>query len=209
MVYRKKRTYRKKRSTNRTYRKRFTRRSRYSKRGQKIYMFKRHCTLSPFVVSNTINSNAAYNFSLQDLPNYTEFTNLYDMYKINAVKLTMLPQMTQNVSLGTINNPIANARVFSVIDYNDSVALSTPDQAREYQSCKVTTILRTHKRYLKPKIQDDGKVYTPGRPWINCSSPAIDYYGVKFVAEPMFSTTSFDFTYIVEAVYYLSFKNVK
>lgn len=205
------RRYNRKRvSKKRTYRRRWTRRTRYNKRGQKLYLFKRYTGIfGVATISNVSPTFISYNFSLRDLPNYQEFTNLYDQYKINAVKISFIPQMTQSVSIGSINNPAANARFFSVIDYNDDTPLTSIDDAREYASCKYTPILRTHKRYLKPRLQDRGATYTPGRPWVNCTSPEQDYYGVKIAVEPMGSTTTQTMAYSVEAVYYLSFKNVK
>lgn len=208
MVYRKKGYKRK--SRKRTYRKRWTKRSRYNRKGQQVYLFKRHC--APFgvlTIDNISNTLTGYNFSLGDIPNPTEFTNLYDCYKINAVKITFLPQMTVSNSLGSVNNPDASARFFSAIDYNDSGAVSTIDQIREYQSVKCTPILRKHSRYFKPKIMDAGSVYNPGSRWLTCGSTAPNYFGIKIAVEPMGSSTTLSMDYSIECIYYMSFKNVK
>lgn len=212
MVYRRryKRTYRKKTyGRKRTYRKRFSRKTRISKSGQRLYLFKRYTGAYGQLTINNINPTfAGFNFSLNDLPNYTEFTSLYDMYKINCIKISFIPQMTENVSLGTINNPYANTRFFSVIDYNDATAPTTIDQLREYATCKMTPILKTHKRVIfKPKILDSSS-YTLS-PWISCDSPSNNYYGIKVGVEAMGSTSTTIMTYNIEAVFYMSFKNVK
>lgn len=206
MAYRRKRTYRK------TYKKRTFRKRRTIRRKgtQKIYQYKRLSgAFSTFVLSNVANAYTAYNFSLGDVPNYTEFTALYDYYKINAVKVTLLPQMTQNVSLGDVNNAWASKRLFSAIDYNDSSAVTTIDEIRQYQTCKFTPILKRHSRYFKPRINDSGSVYTPGRPWLLCSSPNTNYFAIKLAGETMNSSGVANMEYTVEVMFYLSFKNVK
>lgn len=209
MVYRR-RTYRKKRSygRKRNYRQRFKRTYRYSKRGQKLFLFKRFCDYGELTISNATNTYASYNFSLVDLPSYTEFTSLYDMYKINAVKLTFLPQVTNSISSGAVNNPNASSRFFSVIDYNDGSAPTSIDELRQYHSCRMTPILRKHKRYImKPKILDSNGFSIS--PWMSTASPSANYYGLKIAVEPMDSTSTTTMIYTVEAKIYMSFKQVK
>lgn len=209
MVYRRryKRNYRK-RSFKRTYRKRFNRRTRYSKRGQKLYLFKRFCDFGTFTISNTTQTFSAFNFSLDDLPNVTEFTSLYDMYKINCVKITFIPQMNTSVSIGSINNPNASARFFSAIDYNDGTAPTSVDDLRQYQSAKYTPILRQHKRVIfKPKILDSSNYSVS--PWLSTASPSSNYFGLKVAVEAMDSTSTLSMQYKVECKYYMSFKQVK
>lgn len=211
MVYRRRvrrrRTVYRKRTT-RAYRKRFSRGYRYSKRGQRLYLFKRFVRLNEITVDNINASYGAINFSLNDVPNYTEFTALYDMYKINCVKITFLPQMTQSVSIGSVNNPIANARVFTAIDYNDGGQPTSIDELREYQSAKYTTVLRPHKRVIfKPKILDTSSYSLS--PWMSTAAPTTNYYGLKYAIEPMASSTTTSMAFQVECKYYMSFKNVK
>lgn len=211
MVYRKRRTYRKKRySRNRTYRRKFTRRTmRYNKRGQKVYLFKRFLGLGVTPVSNVAPTLYTIDFRLNQLPNYTEFTDLYDQYKINAVKLSFLPSQTQSISLSSTNNS-TQGRFFSAIDYNDANSPVSIDELRQYQSCKWTSMYRPHKRFFRPKIQDRGASYTPGKPWINCTSPDQQYLALKVGIEPTNATApSTSLYYNVEAKFYMSFKNVK
>ncbi|AUM61873.1 capsid [uncultured virus] len=191
------------------YRRRFRRSTRTSKKGQKLYLFKRYVgTLGSLVINNINPTFAGYNFSLNDVPNYTEFTDLYDSYKINCIKVYFIPQMTSNVSLGTVNNAWASARFFSAIDYNDATAPTSIDDLRQYQSCKMTSIMRQHKRVIfKPKILDTSS-YTLS-PWMATSSPSTNYYGLKVGVEPMSSTSSTTMTFNIEAVFYMSFKQVK
>lgn len=192
------------------YRKRWNRKSRYNKKGQKIYLFKRHVNFDVINVNNIVPTLAGLTFRLNQVPNYTEFTNLYDMYKINGVKMVFIPKQNQSISIGSVNNASPTARFFTALDYNDATPPTTVDDIREYQSCKFTSVIRTHKRYIpRPRIQDRGQTYNPGRPWINCSAPDQEHYGLKLAIEPISSTTTTDMPYSVECVFYMSFRNVK
>ena len=132
MVYRKttkRGTGRSKRSMSSRYKSRKSRRIR-SKKSQ--YFFSRYTDALGYVNCDGTNPALyAFNFSLSDLPNYTEFTSLYDMYKINAVKITFIPYQTVSNSVATINNADNTARFFSAIDYNDGTAPITTDNLRE------------------------------------------------------------------------------
>lgn len=172
-----------------------------------VYLFKRHGTLADLVVGNVTPTYTGYGFRLTDVPNNSEFTALFDMYKINCIKIRFLPQMTENISLTSVNNPYANIRFLSAIDKNDSTVTSS-DQIREYQSCKVTPILKEHERIIyKPQIFDSSGYSVS--PWLATSSPSTVYYGLKTSVDPIVSSSITVMHYSVEVVYYLAFKNVK
>lgn len=173
----------------------------------KVVFFTRQVALQELVAENAATKLYGINFSLNDLPNYSEFTALFDVYKINAVKLQFIPQQTQSVSLGSINNP-DNVRFFSAIDYTDDSAPSSVDELRQYATVKCTSIFKTHTRYInKPKILDS--VSSSRSPWISTSSPSTNYYGLKVAIEPMDSSTTLAMSFQGEAKYYFAFKNVK
>lgn len=207
------RSYRRRRPT-RSFKRKYKRG--YKKSGNnKIYYFTRYLDgtsafAQPVQVSNITPAFREWQFHLNDVVNYQEFTALYDMYKINAVKVYFYPQQTQSTSLSTFNNADAAARFYSVIDRNDGNTLTQVNDAREYKSCKWTTLFRPHIRYIhKPKIVDRGDTYTPGNPWIKTTSPDQNYYGLKIAVEPTQAAVATIMTFRVEIKYYLAFKNVK
>lgn len=205
MAYRKRRTTRRKRTTRR----RFTKRTRTSRRsGQKIHVFKRHVDRGVEIIDAVTGLSYGVNFSLNDVPGSSEFTSLYDMYKINAVKITFIPQMTEIVNSTGSGNPF-NSRIISAIDKNDDTAPITADELRQFKTCKVTNITRQHRRYIyKPQILDSSSYSIS--PWMSTASPGTNYYGLKLWAEPTGITgISTVFQLRIECVYYMSFKNVK
>lgn len=193
--------------SRKSYRRRFKRRSMLNRRGERKFMYTRYCDRGVLTLTSGTSTVAGYNFSLNDLPNYSEFTTLYDSYKINAVKISFIPQQDANVSLSLANNAIANARFFSAIDYTDS-SLTAINDLREYKTAKWTSLLRTHTRYIyKPKILDSSGFSVS--PWMATTALAGDYFGLKIAVEDIQSTGITSFTYKIECKYYLSFKNVK
>lgn len=169
-----------------------------------VYYYTRNVDFGNIVTDGLTPYFNTLNFSLSDLPNNAEFTSLYDMYKINAVKLTFIPKITQSVSTSGVNNPLNYARVFTAIDYNDGASPTSVDELREYQTVKWTNLLRTHKRFIyKPKILDTSSYSVA--PWMATLAPGANYFGLKVAIEPTGSVM----TYGVEAKYYLGFKNVK
>ena len=196
-----------KKTTRRAFKRSFTKR-RYNRKGQRMYRFVRYTGgLGTLTINNTTTTNQAYNFSLNDLPNSSEFTSLFDMYKINAVKITFSPQMTENISLSPLNNAFASSRFFSAIDYNDSTAPTSTDELRQYSTCKMTPLLKKHTRMIfKPKILDSSS-YTLST-WIASSSPSTNYFGLKVSVEPFEGSTITTMIYKIECKFYMSFKNV-
>lgn len=179
-------------------------------KSSQVYYFKRFCKYSDINVPNISPALGALIFRLDLLPNYTEFTNLYDQYKILGVAVTFLPKQTQSVSIGNVNNADASARIFTAIDYNDVNPPATVDELREYQNAKYTSALRRHTRYIRaPKVQDQGSTYIPGNPWIDTTSPGKYYFGLKYGIEPINSSTTTSMNVGLELTYYLAFKQVK
>lgn len=181
-----------------------------------VHYFKRHCDFGTITkASGTASYFKGYNFSLSDLPGYTEFTSLFDFYKICAIKFVVIPCInTANIQMDTptVNQASANLgfmRILSVIDYNDSSNPTNFNELREYATCRVTPFLKGHRRYFKPatKSSDD---YMFRNRWISTDSTAEDYYGLKLAID--FNNTNFATSTEVakiECVFYLKCKAIK
>lgn len=214
MPYRKRTTRRRK-----TYRRRpmYKPRRKWSARTRKpnVYYFKRFVEKTAIsITAGSSNTFGVYSFRLDELPNFAEFTNLYDAYKINRVKISFIP--FSNVSLVRDGNPddFKNTeytnRLFTVLDYTDVTVPVTINQLREYQSCKWSPNNRIHKRYFKPKVTG---IVTAGSfqtsPWLQCSdSSDVQYLGIRYGLTHQATATS-NTVYRVEATYYCSFKQVR
>lgn len=187
---------------------------------QPVQYFKRSVYLSGNIVTS-VTSDTFTNqfFALSSVPNYTEFTNLYDQYKINAVKVTLIPrgntaEITASSGASTVFQG-QSVGVFSVIDYDDTAVLANINEACQYQNMKMTRATQQHSRYLKPRfnllsITNQGTGATGAsqntRGWLDCDYINVPHYGVKWALQ---QNVNYNLTYDVKIDYYLAFKNVR
>lgn len=194
------------------------RKTRMSVRSAKIvnnrlqkYFFTRKCDYTQ-IYPTALGVKRTLSFGLSDLPNYTEFTNLFDQYKINAIKLTFIPRFT-GADINPLGTALAVPRIWSVIDYDDASTLTDQNDAYQYQNCKTHMMHKPFSIYLKPKVAAEvyqstiATGYGAKRMYIDCSVPSVPHYGVKLYVEP----TPYDgqFTVSVIAKFYLSMKQVR
>jgi len=175
----------------------------------RIVKMKRHCDFLNIPLTNIGGAAGAFTFELSDLPAYTELTALYDQYRIDGVLLTFYPRQTSVTNNTLFDQVKGEAKLFTCIDYNDLNPPATADEVRQYESCKVTSLIKEHTVYVKKPLF----VNTSGQntsDFVSTANPSTRWYGCKYYAEPpgMTSATA-QFFYSVEAVFYLSFKNIK
>ena len=154
------------------------------------------------------------NFRLNQLPNFTEFQQLYDQYKICGVKVEVIPQFDTTTQTGTGTTPTAQhimSQNWNVIDYDDTVTPTSINDLLQYQNCKRCPSNRVMKRFLKPKFSDQifasGAFagYRPVKGFIDCTYDNVEHYGMKFC----FGNNNLTLTYALKLTYYLAFKNVR
>lgn len=96
------------------------------------------------------------------LPNYTEFTALYDRYRINKVVLRYIRQFNAQVINFDINAPVTptgtvlgrNPRMFLIKDYSDASNLTSADEAREYNTMTMHQVIGSGmiKHIIRPAV---------------------------------------------------------
>lgn len=197
-------------------------------RPSSIHYFKRTVKISDVTASfnsatmTYTNIAGAYVVSLDTLPNYTEFTNLYDQYKINGVKLSFVPSGSQAVysTLSGTTQAAGFGRFNSAIDYDDSTTPANENVLLQYNNLRTTPGWKTHTRYYRPKVRNAAVIDTVsgalaaapvrGGQWLSTSAPDVEHYGLKvFCNAPVNTATSTSITYSVYATLYLACKNVR
>lgn len=228
------------RSRRRRPRRRFRRRTRrigrrrFRRTGRRIGRFKRYLfkrsqvsTVNFNLSTNTYNFNSQV-FELDNLPDYTEFTNLFDQYRINLIKYQWIPNRNVNVIVGSdISTPLVSEYdqgiplIYSFIDYDDATTPTTIDEFTQRQNMRTARFNKPHKRVWKPTVlvptYRTGVTfgYSPKRKqWIDCANPDVPHYGLKWA---FYNTATADAThhrgiavsFRVMATYYLQFRNVR
>lgn len=104
---------------------------------QKVYSFIRNIEQGTVVTTSiTVPAFGALNVTLGNFPGATDFTTLFDQYRISRLEIWLYAQPP---ATGTTNS-LLGSRFCSVIDYDDSTTLASVAQATEYQTCIMTTL---------------------------------------------------------------------
>lgn len=205
---------------------RFHRAVRRSSGAGRVYNFKRTLSVNIPVVNPVGGSisgangsiNSSIGIALSDLPGYTDFTNLYDEYRILAIKTRWTPNFTA-YSSGSTNQATYPPTLCTVLDRNDSAPISSRPVMMEYQTFRERPSSRINKIYCKTYCQSE--IYRTGvssawgaargKQWINISSNDVPYYAYKWsLFWPVAGTGSETVGNIVmDTTVYLQCRNVK
>lgn len=168
----------------------------------------------------TINAVWAPSFGLIPAAELAAYQALYDQVRFCAMKVSYVPRSNQAGTAASVNS----FRMYSVIDRTDSNALTTIDEAMEYQNVKSTLMTKPHTRYCKlttislDRDSNNNPKLTIHKPeWLQTTSQTIGgtvynntiiaHLGLKFISDsnPISSSLELD----VFTTYYLEFKNRK
>ncbi len=173
-------------------------------------------------------------FQLSHVPNPSEFTNFWALYKINGIRLKFIPNIDTNIaqflpSGSTGVPPPGNVVQYTWYDPTRDPA-STPqlDDIEQYQNLSTRVLQRrSFSIFFKPKIIDrvtesPGSPETAGAPmfrqkkagWLSTSNPSVQHTGPRVAWSRVDNQDWPDagdnlFSYRVFITYYLSFKIVK
>jgi len=187
-----------------------------SNQGRKIYSFKRTWQAANINTAAGALTNSAFGFKLSDLTNSSEFTTLFDSYRIVGVKMKMVPAFNVDTARDSIaavgNTQIPN--VHTVLDYDDNTALSAVTDYMQYDTYRMTRGFKTISRFVRPKLQAAANVggattlalQESGKRWIDCQQNGVLYFGIKTGVE---SSGTAGLIYQVYFTYYLQFKSVR
>lgn len=122
----------------------------------------------------------AFSFSLDQLPNYTDFTNLFDHYSIDRIDLVAIPGV----------NP---AQIYSAPDFDDAVAPTGVADLLERQNCTVQVVgpnsYQQFRRTIVPRMPMEGgtaagpQLAPVGTP-VDTADPSVQYFGFKLWIVP-------------------------
>lgn len=150
----------------------------------------------------------AYNYALQYLTSYSEFTALFDQYRIVRVETTFMPTITEISALGTF----VNSYLLTAIDYDDSNTYTTVNDALQVATASITPLTKQVVRGFTPRcaIAAYSGTFTsyaqaPTMQWVDCASPGVQHYGLK-TAIPLTGSTQ---TWRVMHRYFLEFRRVR
>lgn len=163
------------------------------------------------VIANQFESVGAMSFTLADLPSYTDFTSLFDQYRIAQVTVRFLPTAAP---FGPSTSSTSYPSFYTVIDYDDDTNPTSIDNLRQYSTLQVAPNQQYVERVLTPRFATAAysgaftsyslaPVYT----FIDSNSPGVRYYGVKWACSPVTTASGSFVLYNIEATYVIQLRN--
>lgn len=147
-----------------------------------IHKFQRTVEELYDVLTDGVNpSLAGFNFSLDVLPDFSDFTNLFDMYRIAKVEIEWLPEYTELTDAALVSNAV-NVRFNSAIDLSNSTAPSTVNEILQFQQLKSTSITQKHSRSWQPTFLMNDLI--PCKCWIPTAAHSVPHLGIKVALTP-------------------------
>jgi len=162
--------------------------------------------------SSQISTN--FVFTLANVRNYTDFTNLYDNYRIDKIdlffKLVTNPDAQTSTTLQSSYFPT----LWWIKDLDDSSSMTVADM-QERQGVKRIAMKpdEIKKISIKPYFQKmayqtlTSTGYGPATGWLDCNDYTVPHYALKTVFNV--PTTGIDWAVEVMAKYHISFKGVQ
>lgn len=150
-------------------------------------------------ISNITYHSCSIFLSLDMLPDYTEFANMFDRYMIVGAKLRLDPFPTSTATESansTGSNGQVSAFIYSVTDYDDASYITPVSNAgvqamRQYETFKQSNFIKYgFSKYIKPRLAINTynagvtSSYANVRPlWIDMAKTNVEHYGFKFMFE--------------------------
>lgn len=174
------------------------------------------------VIQSTTGTGTEYGFAfrLTDVPNASEFTALFDQYRIQKVVVTFHPRASAMSTTTQIGNSLTG-RIMTAIDHDDNAAIGggtwagIRDALNQYQTCRTHVPQRTFSRVIYPQKRVAGidiagalaNTGTGSRSWTDCAVASALWYGLRVGVQN--TTSTGDIVMDVSLKYYLQFRDVR
>lgn len=146
-------------------------------RGLAPMKFQRTVVAAYDITTNGIAANTGLiNFSLSDLPTSGDFTNLFDLYKIDRIEIEWTPEYTELTDASALSNAV-NVYFNTAIDPAGNTPASV-DDVLQYRTLHSTSITQMHKRSFVPTYLLDNII--PASCYISTSSPNSNLFGIVY-----------------------------
>jgi hypothetical protein len=172
-----------------------------------VYKVSQSLVLANAVVTSVaLATFATFSFTLSVLDQVSSLVAVFDQYRIDEIEFWLFPHLSSNNAAS--GNP---GLLATVVDYDDTNALTTFAQALDYTNCVTSSGLMGHYRRFRPHVATAAysgaftSFANEERKWLDAASPGIIHYGIKTAS----ATTSSVETYDAIVRYHVSFRNVR
>lgn len=182
----------------------------------RIHSYKQNAEFTNIqVLANSGFTGFSFSFQISDINNSASIGNLYDQFRLNAVKITFWPQLdsysTTNTSSAT-NTPI----IYTAIDFDNAATPSNAGTLDQYTTLKKSYFKRPHSRYFHPQAlaamylsSTQTGYYNVRKPWVNMTNQALPHYGIIGAIISTNSADTVEQFVRVTCTYYFQCRNVR
>lgn len=180
-----------------------------------------HITNATFPIVNYGSFGAA--FRLSDLPDYTEYTNMFEQYRVNKVTLKITPMATEVSAGGAVSSTATQSAVIFhyCLDYDDAArptaSAAGVDALRQRSGYRMRNVYAGNGKPIiisfSPKLLEEayqsgvGTAYQPKKSsWIDEGYPNVLHYGVKCITESVSGGSAMQHFFKVETRLHISLK---
>lgn len=152
---------------------------------------------SPGIISSATSPNVTggFSFAFTDIPSQSDFTNLFDQFRIVKVNITLVPGTN---TIGFTNGPISSSQNIGaytnmfhyVYDYSDASGPLTANKVLEVQGARSVNLSegKTFRMSLVPRMKQVAQTTTgivnAGRQWMSTElGKSEPHFGVKYFWE--------------------------
>jgi len=149
------------------------------------------------ILAGATDGGYGFAFTFDSFPGYTDFTTLYDSYRIDRVETTweLIP-----TALTTVKTSAIMPIVLAWPDYDDATApasLATSSQVSQMERLNLTEAKPSVRRSLVPRISASvgqvsfsaGLAMNMQNAWIDMATTNVAHYGIKFWIRNFNTTT--------------------
>lgn len=153
-----------------------------------VHWFRR-CVLQDGVLSTTIPNNYLnMSFALADLPDVSDFTNLYDEYRLVAVQVRIEPQFSANFPWANQSGTqlYTAPRIYATVDTDGFGGIMTLNQMLQHGNMKFSRPGAGLTVTVKPKFQsvvDTAQTAKNTKGWLDCANTGVKHYGINLLVD--------------------------
>lgn len=161
---------------------------------------------------------ATWAFALADIPNVASVGALFDQYRIDEIQFRL---RSRNPGVFVANQASPNYSTTSpllVIDRDDNTVPTTLTELQQYDNCQCISAQDSIDIVFEPSITPavfaggafNGYAVTDsGDYWLDVANTSIPHYGIKAALPALVTSTTQKFDWDVEAIYKVSFRNIR
>jgi len=174
---------------------------------QLVVNYNNGTSANPWCTQGAADTFGGLVFLLNDLPQASTFTALYDQYMIDWVEVSFLPcySMTQ------AGAAMGRGRLIVTPDMDNAVAATSFNQIRQYNSAIEVEAYKPIIMGFKPRIAVSAYLgasvgYANQTSWIDCGYPSTNHYGAKWGLSA-YSVSTAPMAYDLRIKYFIKFRN--